>query len=457
MLEPVQPETFDYYWQQGWSKEMLLYLFVHRIQKGRDTYRNNPFGDTFDGFQKEIEGIANNECDLIVTEVSPDATIGPEIEAKIAAAGLQQLIELHKAGLTLTPAQRNREKADTYQLRLLKREYTIECRTGKDQDVSARYKVLPDSSVQNAGDKTADAKIYLRSPESILYYLGEIMRAEKMADNKIAKPPKLKGGKDKRCESWLFVAREAGAGDTNPFVAVDYEGTKYVIPRTDSETRCPEDVSSRVLSLVSLLTAKQSADNIPPPTRDHTPSGGNRNDIAPAPVEYFSESRDNQESLWERGTAVRGIKMKTVTILIFSLALFLGAGPVVAQNYVGIILSGHEKDCEVARPGKIFQCSNRRQLYIGDIITKNPSITIVTIKWAPYAHGAIKNEISMEVVSSQPEKLKGKTYVAGLKQYIDDFVKPAEHVAIPLVTRSARPKVKLPSHATLMQDCPIEI
>ncbi len=266
MLEPVQPETFDYYWQQGWSKEMLLYLFVHRIQKGRDTYRNNPFGDTFDGFQKEIEGIANNECDLIVTEVSPDATIGPEIEAKIAAAGLQQLIELHKAGLTLTPAQRNREKADTYQLRLLKREYTIECRTGKDQDVSARYKVLPDSSVQNAGDKTADAKIYLRSPESILYYLGEIMRAEKMADNKIAKPPKLKGGKDKRCESWLFVAREAGAGDTNPFVAVDYEGTKYVIPRTDSETRCPEDVSSRVLSLVSLLTAKQSASDLPPPT-----------------------------------------------------------------------------------------------------------------------------------------------------------------------------------------------
>lgn len=149
--------------------------------------------------------------------------------------------------------------------------------------------------------------------------------------------------------------------------------------------------------------------------------------------------------------------MKTVTILIFSLALFLGAGPVVAQNYVGIILSGHEKDCEVAHQGKIFQCSNRRQLYIGDIITKNPSITIVTIKWAPYAHGAIKNEISMEVVSSQPEKLKGKTYVAGLKQYIDDFVKPAEHVAIPLVTRSARPKVQLPSHATLMQDCPIEI
>lgn len=149
--------------------------------------------------------------------------------------------------------------------------------------------------------------------------------------------------------------------------------------------------------------------------------------------------------------------MKTVTIVIFSVALFLGARPVFAQNHVGIILSGHEKDCEVAHQGKIFQCRDRRQLYIGDIITKKPSITMVKIKWAPYVNGAITDSISMEVAPSRPEKLKGRTYVAGLRQYIDDFVKPTEHAAIPLVTRGERRKVQLPPHATLMQDYPIEI
>jgi hypothetical protein len=266
MLESVKPDTFDYYWQQGWPKEMLLYLFIHRIQKGRHTYKNNPFDETFGDFQKEIERIADNECDLVVTEVPP-GLIGPEITAELAAADLQKLIELHKAGLTLTPAQKTREKIATYQLKSLKQgEYAIECRTGRDGNVSARYKVLPDSPVQNVADRTAEANIYLRSPETILYYLGQILRAEKIADDKIAKPPKLKGGKDRPCEPWLFVAREAGAEDTNPFVAVDYEGTKYVIPRTDSEKLCPEDLSTYVLSLVSLLTAKQSASDLPAPT-----------------------------------------------------------------------------------------------------------------------------------------------------------------------------------------------
>jgi hypothetical protein len=262
MLEPVQPETFDYYWQQGWPKEMLLYLFVHRIEKAGHTYNNNPFDGTFANFQKEIEDIAYNECDLIMTEVPSDGLIGPEIKPE-AAADLKNLIELHKAGLKLTSAQRNNEKADTYRLSLNQGDCAIDCGTGRDENVSARYKVLPDNAAHNVGDKTKEDRIYLRSPEAMLYYLGEIVRAT--ADPKTGKPPKLKGGRDGSCQPWLFVARKAGAEDTNPFVAVEYEGTKYVIPGTDSGEPCPEDLSTSVLSLLSLVTAKQSASDLPVP------------------------------------------------------------------------------------------------------------------------------------------------------------------------------------------------
>ena len=98
-----------------------------------------------------------------------------------------------------------------------------------------------------------------------MYYLGEIVRAQKIADKTIATRPKLKEGKAGECQPWLFVAREAGAEDTNPFVAVDYEGTRYVIPRTHSEQLCPDDRSTQVLSLIALLTAKQSASDLPVP------------------------------------------------------------------------------------------------------------------------------------------------------------------------------------------------
>lgn len=148
-----------------------------------------------------------------------------------------------------------------------------------------------------------------------------------------------------------------------------------------------------------------------------------------------------------------GAKMKTSLMLILSLVLPLGATPVFAQNYVGIILSGYEKDCTVLRQGTTYRCAKERHLYIGDRITKKPSINVLMIKWAPYVSGAIKDEISMEVVGPSGQ-LKGKTLVASLKQYVADFVKPPEHGEIGTFTRTS---VQLLSHATLMQDYPMEI
>jgi hypothetical protein len=264
MLEPVQPQTFDYYWQQGWSKEMLLYLFVHSIERRGRLYKNNPFDETFNDFRKEVVRMADSDCELTFAEVEP-SPVGPEIKAELAADDLRKLIDLHKAGLTLTPVRTTDGKVDAYQLKSIAQgEYAIECGAGEG-DVSSRYKVYPDNQARNPGHKKQGDKVYLRSPESILYYLGEIVRAERLADDKTIKLPTIRGGKDRRCESRLFVAREARAEDVNPFAAVDYEGVKYVIPRMNSEKVCPEDVSTYVLSLLSLLTARQSASDLPAP------------------------------------------------------------------------------------------------------------------------------------------------------------------------------------------------
>lgn len=265
MLEPVQPQTFDHFWQQGWSKEMLLYLFVHRLEVGGRTYSNNPFRGDFGDFEKEVHRIVDNECELTVSELPADL-VGPEIKAEVAAADLQKLVELHKAGLMLAPAKTTDGKVDTYQLKSIRQgEYTIECRAGRGASPSERYLILPDTQAHALRGKKEGGRIFLRSPESVLYYLGEIVRAERVADRKIAKPPILRGSRDKSCETRLFVAREAAAGDENPFAAVGYEGSTYVIPRIDSDSACPESASTYVLSLVSLLTSKQTAADLPAP------------------------------------------------------------------------------------------------------------------------------------------------------------------------------------------------
>lgn len=265
MLEPVQPQTFDHFWQQGWSREMLLYLFVRRLEVGERVYRNNPFSEDFGDFEKEVEHIAHDDCDLTVSELPADL-IGPEIKAEVAAADLQKLIELHKAGLMLSPAKHTDGKVDTYQIRSVRQgEYAIECKANAASPHPMRYMIRSDAQARTASGHKDVNTIFLRSPETMIYYLGEIVRAERAADLKIARPPIVRGSKDKKCETRLFVAREAVAADENPFSAVEYDGTTYVIPRVDSDRACPESASTYVLSLVSLLTSKQTAADLPAP------------------------------------------------------------------------------------------------------------------------------------------------------------------------------------------------
>lgn len=149
--------------------------------------------------------------------------------------------------------------------------------------------------------------------------------------------------------------------------------------------------------------------------------------------------------------------MKTVIGMISVLLSALAAGPVLAENYVGVILGGFEKDCEVAHEGKTFPCGARKHLCLGDIVTKKPSVTLLNIKWVPYVKGMVRTETSLEAAASKPEKLAGRTYAEAAKGYVADFLKPTEHATVALVTRGAKPAALWPVHATLMQDFSIQV
>ncbi len=149
--------------------------------------------------------------------------------------------------------------------------------------------------------------------------------------------------------------------------------------------------------------------------------------------------------------------MKTVIATISVLLSILAGGPVLAENYVGVILGGYEKDCEVSHQGKTFPCGARKHLCLGDIVTKRPSVTLLNIKWVPYVKGAVRSETSLEAAAGKSEKLAGRTYAEAAKGYVADFLKPTEHATVALVTRGAKPAALWPVHATLMQDFSIQV
>jgi hypothetical protein len=100
----------------------------------------------------------------------------------------------------------------------------------------------------------------------MLYYLGEILRAE--AQKGFTPTIKLRNC-EKEEPTKLFVVRKAMKDEkAAPAVFVDYENNKYIIPGdplTDSDVKCPLDSSMHVLSFVSqIMQLQKSAKDLPP-------------------------------------------------------------------------------------------------------------------------------------------------------------------------------------------------
>jgi len=223
IMTPVPMKTIEYYWRQGWYPEILLHLFIRRIEiidkegKVLEEYVNYP-GDpnSFADFQEQIR-IKNWKWDIEEANATSIGEVGVNDTSQ-----LKNLIEVHKAGLTLTPVKENnkvQEKGkDEEKNKIMKlcssqanyvftREATedykkaeldkIEQETMPPKEKMLLKKMLeksrfdPTNSRSGNKDGELQIKVYLRSPEAMLYYLGEILRGEIRGENKVKPNPNL--------------------------------------------------------------------------------------------------------------------------------------------------------------------------------------------------------------------------------------------------------------------------
>jgi len=140
----------------------------------------------------------------------------------------------------------------------------------------------------------------------------------------------------------------------------------------------------------------------------------------------------------EKKICSRGIMGSTILKLFCFCFCFCYPLMVYAQNHVGIILNGYEENCEITHKGKLYECEDRRELYIGDTVKKKPSVKSLKIKWAPYVKGAERGQTYLEVVATNPDALKGGALTNAVKQYVNDFVKAPAYGTAAAVTRDPR-------------------
>lgn len=257
IMTPVSMDAVYYYLEVlGWPKEMLLHLLVERIELYSNdtlsaTYRNDPGkGKLFEEFQGKLHELL--QCRLQTRERYEP--IGPRLQAR-EVSDLEQLVQAHKAGLVLRSGTEG--GSEWYQLTSKKIDYALSCAADRASGATV-YGIA--SGAPSGPPPQAERNYYrfiLRSPEGILYYLGEILRSETESGN----IPMIEV-----CESRppvpLFLVKKENPEGRAAVVTVDYGEQKYFIPGNTAvgpDSDCSGDRSMHVLTFVAQLIAEQKA------------------------------------------------------------------------------------------------------------------------------------------------------------------------------------------------------
>jgi len=254
-LKPVDTQTFSYYWDQAYPPELLLHLFVLRVEVADQAapkenvaiYENHPYdhGDNKDlrCFSQWVTWFLDGEARPHTVTIPKVTGIGPPLERKVV--GLKELIAASaRDELTLEPSNPKDKDHPQYQLKSTKTEIQLSSRPQTPFNPVGCHPKTGPASAARASDLHAEAvadkqkekiTFQLRSPEGILYYLGQILRLEHF--NGAVSRIKLEG----RDELFpIFVALQKHPAGGSPgtqlncpsFVDVtDSLKDRYIIPR----------------------------------------------------------------------------------------------------------------------------------------------------------------------------------------------------------------------------------
>jgi hypothetical protein len=290
IMTPVKMELFRYYWEEGWNKETLLLLFVRRVDvvtrddgvpdavheaslSERDWEQTGRYA-AYDAFHDFLMRWTGPEVQL--RTVSSRRAVSPPLTRKEIASYPDLLANLagFRGGYDLVPvegaenAERVRAGSDDARYVLMRGSERYAFRGGPGAEATVRGvaegadapRVPPPAPAPGEGPAAAPPRepayvLYLRSPEAVLYHLGQIIRAtDRHPEFRV--PLHTRGGIP------LFRAVQAPVSACGELEA-DYDGCHYVIPADPAES----GESMHVLSLVAQLIALQKS-------AEEMPSGG---------------------------------------------------------------------------------------------------------------------------------------------------------------------------------------
>ena len=271
IAKPVTPANLQFYLDQGWPLDLLLHLFIREVEifKGERKIESRinypPNRQQYESFLRWIREIGSCELYLDVQYGMP-INVGPQLP-KTAAEDITKLIALKKEGFELAPvlgsAADGKQEPVAWQLRkvqeipVFKMKQTKDCpQAGRSMFGVTELGATPVLGMARMEEDEERTVIYMRSPEGMVQYLGEVARAQldgaiepggglrPLTVTLLLGPPHY----PKPTPEPLFVLRDLSGGfDSAGAVKVEYDGRTYGVPPE------PNGRSMHALALISSL------------------------------------------------------------------------------------------------------------------------------------------------------------------------------------------------------------
>lgn len=194
-LTPLGKNLLAYYWNQGWPRELLIYLLIERVEIANaktgeilEVLRNYP--SSSDPDLKELTHFGERIEEFLlrdpqIEQVSVPENVGPPLAAS-DVQDLEKLVDVAKEGLSLVQVSGQ----STYQLQRQRSDIHLKLKPlegapgetvrNADPATQQKYDQSLASSKERLGviEGSKTITFVLRSPEALLYYLGELARVE---------------------------------------------------------------------------------------------------------------------------------------------------------------------------------------------------------------------------------------------------------------------------------------
>ncbi|MFN8095610.1 MAG: hypothetical protein U0599_25910 [Vicinamibacteria bacterium] len=261
IMTPITFELVEYFWDQGYPREILLYLGVERVEVdcGQErplALQNDPTDRTFGAFRALVEAISD---DASWADEDTNALVGPPLDAS-QVSQLPGLVKLAQAHLRLVPTKDGR-----FQLVRPRDQMLLSLRAADPCPVPGAagpkpvklslYDTRESYAMAGRAPGARAARLVLRSPQSVLFYLGEMARPGREVTMR------ARAAGQAAAERRLLVVRDADVCG-KALVSAEYGGKRWVIP--DGRNDCHPGRSLQVLALAEqLLSLQQSAHDLP--------------------------------------------------------------------------------------------------------------------------------------------------------------------------------------------------